>query len=308
MVASGGFVGWLDDLGSDGMTRATGISRRALLAASGVGIGVAAVAGCSNDDGGSRPAAPNADYPRLTFHDDFESLQSVDLTGKGRPGHLWFTDRPFGWGRTTARELKVADGVLTISPTSAGTNYNLATVSSVSGAGSGWRHGYFEARMAFDPAVSGGAGWPALWMLPVRQIVHGDLSHSVEVDIFEAYPAQTRGRFSGLFTGTVHDFQLSPSQVHHADFGNNVAHVATDWAGFHTYGLLWRPGQLEWFFDNTKVLSMAFGASIAPSPNAARLPTGTFDALDSYTDGMALILGTGPGRQLRVDWVRIWQA
>ena len=118
--------------------------------------------------------AVKAGYSNLVFFDEFESLETIDLTNTGVEGKKWFTDRPWAWGNTPAGDLSIENGILTINPSTQSPNVNILTVSQKGKIGRGFQYGYFEASISFDPAdweKSVHYGFPAFWGLSKNQII-----------------------------------------------------------------------------------------------------------------------------------------
>lgn len=258
---------------------------------------------------GYGPGHPSAGRA-LVFSDDFDSLDSIDLAGDGKPGHTWYTDLPFNWGSSDADWFSVNDGVLTINPSRTNNNYQLSSATAAGGHGKGFHYGYFEARMAFDPAhATGSDGFPAFWGVSLDQMLGGNNTRTMELDFFEAmHPSGEAGKpFGDTFAGTVHDLRINP-EVDRANYGNNISHrPGTDWTQFHTYGCLWERGVITWYLDEVPVLQQRYSADAEPRPNPQGLSKGIFSPLDSDTSGQVVILGTGNDYPLKVDWVRVHQ-
>lgn len=250
-----------------------------------------------------------ASFTNLAFHDDFTSLATIDRTATGKPGHLWFTDRPFGWGTTAPESLSASNSVLTINQTTKSPNYGIGTVSPTSKEGRGFTFGYFEARLSFDPSNSTRSeGWPSFWGLSKDHIAgRPSRPRSAELDFFEAYndPGQP---FENIFAGTLHDWSLDGAEVDRGSYGNNVHRLdKVDFTQWHTYGCLWQPGKVTWYFDGKPIHTQTYSADAPPVPNTGNHAAGTFSNLDSDPEGQALILGSGVNYPLKVDWVRVWQ-
>lgn len=252
--------------------------------------------------------AQAAGFTRLSFRDEFSSMSTIDVSGTGAPGYQWYTDRPFGWGRTPAADLSTSNGILTISPSTASPNYSIATSSPTSRSGKGFRYGYFEARMAFDPRkAAGSAGWPSFWGVSHAQVTGAGMPRSMELDFFEAYHAPYQPH-EDVFSGTVHDWIIGPPQLDRANYGNNGKSMSGfDWQNFHTYGCLWQPGKITWYLDGQAQFSQQYSADAPPVPNTAGLASGVFSPLDTDLSGQTVILGSGVGYPMSVDWVRVWQ-
>lgn len=259
------------------------------------------------------PDAPEvatvAGLERLMFHDGFDSADTIDFSGHGEAGHLWYTDRPFGFGTLGRDEVRVSDSVLTIDQTKETFNYGIASVSATNGTGSAYRFGYFEARMAFDPTDStNSVGWPSFWMLPRDRVTGYQEERWAELDVYEAWH-EPRQPYDGNFVGTLHDWvRTSPDKVEDRSTVGNHLHPleGVDFSQWHTYGVLWAPGHVTWYFDGRAILTQAYSSNV-PDPNPQSLPKGTFTSLDDDRRGMSIILGSGVRYPMRIDWVRVWQ-
>lgn len=70
-----------------------------------------------------------AGYNTLTFDDEFDSLKTIDVNATKRQGYNWYTDLPFGGGRTLPPAYSISDGVLTVTSTSWTANWALSSFS-----------------------------------------------------------------------------------------------------------------------------------------------------------------------------------
>ncbi len=234
---------------------------------------------------------PQASGYTLAFQDDFSTLSlSPDGTGSSYtwyPG-IWWEPAP-----PPSSLITDANSALTLtwslSEGSQGTS--ISTFSRDTQYGHTFRYGYFEARMKWD--VTNGA-WPAFWLIP-KQAAEG-AQETGELDIFEG-----QGDSPQTYYGTIHDW-VGQSSTSNDPNAYNLAST-TDFSTWHTYGVLWTPGTVTWYFDNTAlhsastpavfdqqdfflVLTMAEGANWNP---------GSLDGV------------TANALNLYVDWVRVWQ-
>jgi beta-glucanase (GH16 family) len=136
------------------------------------------------------------------------------------------------------------------------------------------KYGYFEIRAEMPTAVG---TWPAFWMM-----TH-PFTPKVEADIFEGLAATPHIDYRRAFGGdqTLYD---------------NVLKLET--GGFHTYGLLWTPTTVTFYYDGFAVLQ-------GPTPA-------------NWTEPMAMILNMAVGgwggnpdpsmfpATLKVDYVKAW--
>ncbi len=99
--------------------------------------------------------------------------------------------------------------------------------------------------------IPGGAGtWPALWLLPQTS------TWPPEIDIMEnfadPYSLRTTYHWSGGSAG--------PLQA-----GGNETTSANLASGYHTYGLLWKPGAIYWYLDGKEIYSFT-GSEVTNQP------------------------------------------
>jgi len=171
----------------------------------------------------------------------------------------------------------------------------------------GFHYGYFEASFAWDPV---GGAWPAFWMDGYPATGGPSGKEYGELDIFEGQCCGngTWGYYIGpnVYYGTVHDW------VGSTDVDNNNCcnyfnmPDGTDVSQFHTYGVLWVPGEVTWYFDNQ--------------------PMGSYPTMPIYDTDLTqlyyLILGSQEGCNwsggnktcgtpsniwMNIQWVRVWQ-
>ena len=105
-------------------------------------------------------------------------------------------------------------------------------------------YGYVQV-VAQIPATAG--TWPALWLLPKA------VKWPPEIDIMENF-GNTTSISTTYHWGTTKD----PKQKY------RVVQTGADLGvGYHTYGLLWKPGSLTWYFDGKVVFT--YTGSAVPS-------------------------------------------
>lgn len=145
-----------------------------------------------------------------------------------------------------------------------------------------FRYGRAEARMRIP---TGRGVWPAFWLLPANR------SDQPEIDAMEIH-GQTPG--------------IVRMHIHYRD-GSRAAVKGADWtlpshgSGWHSFGIDWRPGRLEWLIDGVArwevtgsavprvrmylVANLAVGGDPVGSPSRrTRFPS-----------------------TLQIDWIRVWQ-
>ena len=160
-----------------------------------------------------------------------------------------------------------------------------------------WQFGYFEAELKWQNTSKG--AWPAFWMLPVEWI-EGATTDG-ELDVMEGQG----GAYPNTVFGTVHEW------VNGADEWNNESSNAFTVASgvnlsqYHTYGLLWTPGSLTWYFDNQPMFTVTGYPSVIDNQH--------YYLILASQEGVNWTLGNTSGGkrnssfQVQVQWVHVWQ-
>ena len=267
----------------------------------------------------SAPAqAVKAGFTRLAFFDDFDSLETIDTEATGNDGYKWYVDKPWDFPSASPGHYSVKDSILTIKGQTH-FNWTLATVSSKGKKGFGYTHGYVEFRFKYDRKgltneQAGKFGFPALWTLSRQKILGSPLRY-VEIDFFEAY-------CNGLKT-SLHEYMLD------SDGSTDVYDLYTyeenaKWPDddFHTLGVVWKEGLMEYYIDDTLYASFKYSGDGLPKPlprKYSRVGAGIIrepDADDPLFKGslsvmdqeeMAIIIGSPAKWPIELDWVRVWQ-
>ncbi len=256
-------------------------------------------------------AAAESNMTRLVFYDDFDSDDTIDWDATGDAGYKWYVDRPFGWESFTREEATIADSVLTLTPTANYANWSIASYSAKGDTGTAFRYAYFEARIRIDIDKSKSdlqsAGSPAWWSFSVDHTVGRNNEHWGELDFFEV-AFNSDGDYDGMFVASAHDsIVVDGKQINRSKTDNVIYDKVTE-PGWHTYGCLWTPGEIYWYFDDIPISQLAYFEDMLPFPNDSGTGSdfeGCFSVLDS--EQMLVVLGTGPDWPMEVDWVRIWQ-
>jgi beta-glucanase (GH16 family) len=151
--------------------------------------------------------------------------------------------------------------------------------------------------MKWDPATG---SWPAFWLLPAEDITGLGVSNneSGEIDIFEG-----QGATPHTYFGTIHDWK------DYVDIANNENTNAYELAStvdvtqYHTYGILWVPGTITWYFDNELLFSAAT-YEIFDQEYFYPILSSQEGADWTYGDMTGVTASSIP---LNVDWIHVWQ-
>ena len=238
--------------------------------------------------GSRQPLGPGGNWT-LRFADEFDG-SSLDLS-KWRPNWLGGSDSERTPPVNTAElscydpaQVRVSGGMLHLtaerlsSPRQGCVLRNGSPAQYASGlvqTNSDYRftYGYVEARM-YLPGPSGHPeNWPAFWTNGQSWPRDG------EIDVMEVLGGEPRWHFhhSGGSQGSKFD-------------------LVTPKAGWHTFGALWEPGRITFYYDGREVGSTTQG--VTSSPHYIILN----HALSSSISGPVVTPST-----LRVDYVRHWQ-
>jgi hypothetical protein len=246
--------------------------------------------------------AAGAYFKRLSFHDDFNSINTIDINGTKKPGFKWYVDSTL-WANGDNR---VSNSVLTVANNSWTANWTLSTMTRKDTVGQSFKQGYFEARMRFDPTLGKKAkGWPAFWSLSTSWLKNRKIW--AELDFFEAYTGGNAA-YENPFVGTLHDWR-DGAKFHFQNSNNWIpmSKDSTDYSQWHTYGCMWETGKVTWYFDEKLLMTQLYSSTDVPNPQTKPdAPVGTFSFLDKDPGGVFLILGSDEW-PMDVDWVRVWQ-
>jgi hypothetical protein len=243
------------------------------------------------------PPTQAAGY-NLAFTDDFNTLNvSPNMLGN----YTWY--QGLWWQQTVAplSQFTVSNSILTLNWQKGLGDASLVTTAKDASIHQAWRYGYFEARLAWGNTTMG--AWPAFWLIPVEDITGADVVNGVrdsgEIDIMEGQG----GNNPNTIYGTIHEWK------NNADVYNNNSSNAynvpsgVDLSQYHTYGVLWTPGTISWYFDNQLIHS---------ANTTAIFDQQTFYVVLGSQEGINWGGGnltgvTASTIPLNVDWVHVWQ-
>jgi hypothetical protein len=143
--------------------------------------------------------------------------------------------------------FKIKDGILSITASKnqqGRWTSGLIAAADATGAGSGTRYGYFEARMKMPP---GPGTWPAFWLAALKPVEKRD--GNVEIDVIEYY-----GQFTSAYQAVVHVWYKDASKHR----GKNQKIDVPDGSlveDYHTFGVDVSPQAIVFFRDGKRVWS-----------------------------------------------------
>ena len=136
------------------------------------------------------------------------------------------------------------------------------------------KYGYFEIRAQLPTAAG---TWPAFWLLPHPFVPN------VEGDIFEGLGKTPNVDFRRAFGGSDTLFDNA---------------LKLDPSGFHTYGMLWTPTTVSFYYDGVEVLSGATPANWTnPMAMVLNMAVGGFGGAPDASQFPA---------QYNIDWIHVY--
>jgi Glycosyl hydrolases family 16/RTX calcium-binding nonapeptide repeat (4 copies) len=237
-----------------------------------------------------------------TFADNFNSLSTITdgATGSGP----WYAPaRPdtslahfLSPLQTPVTFTTDTPGVLTIRMQKVGTSWYSGHMQTVSNVGEGFaqRYGYFEAKMAFDKAVS----WPAFWLYTPKPYEGPDQARA-EIDVIEAYGnADYDGYHMAVHR---HSLESSVSKGNYSGLSSAQNMGIWGWndmfdGQFHRYGCMVTPDWITIYLDRKEL-------SRFPTFPEAKRPLFMRVTLAMQDEFVAS--ATSPTR-LQVDYVRAY--
>ncbi len=224
----------------------------------------------------------------LVFEDDFDGT-ALD-TSKWRTCYAWASDE--GCTNSSNEELQwyqkddviVSQGTLRLRAQRRSVNGYRYTSGMISSQGSfSFRYGYCEARAR----VPKGRGlWAAFWVAPE------DNRWPPEIDVLETLGQQPN---------TVHLTHHWREESRAGPSGFSQTYTGPDFtAEFHTFGLLWEPGQLVWYVDGVERHRVVHHVPAEPFYLVANLAVGGSWAGAPDSD-------TPFPSDYEIDYIRVWQ-
>lgn len=254
---------------------------------------------------------------RLVFEDDFDSLDTIDVTGLGTEGFKWYTTRAFRAKPLTGDDFYVKDSVLYLEQHDSLYNYGLCTYNPRTRVGYSFNKGVLEFRARiphYDKALmkytEPDCGGPAIWSFPIEKI-HDTALEWVEMDWME-YWGTHEGRFpEGYYSTTLHHCRRETMHGTHTFWADNPNRGGAGFADgeWHTMTFLWDEGVVDSWFDGKHAVRQTYRDN-NPEPKAT-VHDGDPDTPGIYTpmdtQPLALIINGAKNNPLHIDWIRVWQ-
>jgi beta-glucanase (GH16 family) len=177
---------------------------------------------------------------------------------------------------------------------------NMSTSSSSGLYYNAWTFGYIEISMKFNPAIG---SWPGLWMLSEPLIQGGTPETGGELDIFEW---QSNTPTTGY--GTVHVLSNGTDIANNGSSNSWAAPAGTNFANYNTYGVLWTPTAVSWYFNNALVETYSTTASPFYTVFNGYAPYALIMSQQSGCNWTNPCSGQVTPLSMEVQWVHVFQA
>jgi len=242
------------------------------------GNSVSPVVESGSDGNIEPPPADQAGFDRLVLNERFDS--ETELLSRWSLG-LWYQ------GNLLSNKALSTDGGIGEFVATPESPLRLADLSSWTAGAAGrrtFKYGYFDVRMRW--ATNPNGNWANFWLLSedVANVPYsGSWPAYCEIDGVEAY--------DGGYQSTVHDW-LGKNQDTSFSRLHAFRTSGYDPEQWHTYGILWRPGKISFYFDEQLAYTV-----VSPA----------------VCDASKMMINFGAARHGKYravadfDWVRVWQ-
>ncbi len=267
--------------------------------------------------------AADMDMNNLTFSDEFDSYDSIDMYATGKDGYKWYVTRSWGAGTVQPNSYTVKDGIISLHDQNPVFNITLSTVDAVTGVGWDYQYGYLETRLRivypnrheYAEGMSGGI--PAIWSFPTDKWLErpGKNRHWVEMDWLEYWGRDTQ-RWpqypDGYYTVTLHD-QVQTDAGEQASWkvnGNSYQNGLGD-GEWHVMGWLWAYNGVIAYIDGEEVFRITYSEDGVPSCKVRTNVGDQFNDIGAFSymnqQELCLYIAGAYDKPLELDYVRIWQ-
>lgn len=180
----------------------------------------------------------------LVWYDEFEGseldpLKWRAIIGDGCPELCGFGNQELQYYTNDSKNIKVADGILTITALKerkSKSDYTSAKL--VTQGKAAWKYARIEVKARIP---KGRGNWPAIWMLPDNN-KYGGWPRSGEIDIMEHV-----GYDQGTLWGTIHTQSFNHMKKTEKNHSIIVPDISEE---FHVYAIEWRENRIDWFLDD----------------------------------------------------------
>ena len=282
-------------------------------------------------------------FSKLTFADDFNSLDTIDTKATGNEGYHWYVTRLYGESdQVLGEDYVLENGVLTLQSRKSSWAYSISTVDTRKTSGFYYNQGYLEARFRLPYTSSntdrlygidqsmGAVRNPGIWAFDIETMwadITGERNQvGIETDWLEfkgdKYKNPKTGKRESRFDISLHHREhLDDDGVQDywaaegTDFYYSDGYVASgatanDMGEWHTMGWAWSENLIEVYLDGKLIHVKRYSEDSFPSLDTnvntgTALREGTFSPLNTQYNN--IILGAQEEFKMEVDYIRVWQ-
>ncbi len=243
---------------------------------------------------------------KLTFSDDFTTLDTVDQACTGAYGYKWYANVPYGAADALPTDYVLTEDGMSVQRVPTLFNWALCTFDCTTGAGWGYVHGYMEIRFRTPGhRLSGTSGKPAVWSLPPETIMflRGNADHYIETDFLEFFGED-------IFSTTLHDLKYTDTREYvHWYKNSNNEHVGLRDDEWHTMGFVRQKGLMRSYLDGKEYMALYWEDGKKAYPEATLLKDGDGTSAFVQVDNQLtpIVLSGAEGWPLEVDYITVWE-
>ena len=280
-------------------------------------------------------------FNKLTFSDDFNSIDTIDVNASGEEGYHWYVTRQYGesdqvYGKD--QDFYIEDGVLTLQSIKSAWAHSISTTDTRKTSGFTYNKGLLEARVRLpytsqdlerlDKEVRN----PGIWAFDAEtmwaEVTDEYNTVGIETDWIEFKGTKYRNpktmeKESSFHTvlhhredtngDEVQDYWASVGEEFYYSEGYVISGATADDMGdWHTLSWAWNTNIVEMYIDGRLINTFTYSDEGLPKPGAsskyAGVPVkeGTFAALNTQYNN--IILGAQAEFKMEVDFIRVWQS
>ncbi len=245
---------------------------------------------------------------KLTFSDDFTTLDTVDQACTGAYGYKWYANVPYGAADALPTDYVLTEDGMSVQRVPTLFNWALCTFDCDTGAGWGFKHGYMEIRFRTPGhRLSGTSGKPAVWSLPPEKILSlPDLQdHYIETDFLEFFG-------DDIYSTTLHDLHFTNKHCNEYirwDKNGNNEYMGLRDDEWHTLSFVRQKGLMRSYLDGKEYMALYWEDGKKPYPEATLLKGGDGVGAFSHVDNQLtpIVLSGAEGWPLEVDYITVWE-
>ncbi|MBQ0028037.1 MAG: family 16 glycosylhydrolase [Lachnospiraceae bacterium] len=151
--------------------------------------------------------------------------------------------------------------------------------------------------------------WPAIWMMPQDESYYGQWPKCGEIDIMEVLGDDVKKTYATIHYGEPHAEQQGTYVI------NNILKDGTFASKFHEYSVEWEPGEMRFYIDDMKILTVNDWFTAVPGEDEKEYPA-PFNQPFFVQMNLA-VGGNWPGdpdentdfdkAEFEIDYVRVYQ-